>query len=256
MNLRTVAMAPILGLFAALFAAGPALAEEQHLKFRGYAYELESNKFLYTEVHEQRIVDGRWLGGSIAYYGPDGSQIAYKTLDFGSDPFVPVYRLDLKYSGYWEGITGLSPDRIEMSKRGSAQAKVESASIKRPARVAADSGFHAFLRANFAELQAGKTVSFVFAVAGSLDSFKFRAKKVGDATFEGRPAVKLRVEADSLLRLVAPELELLYEPTERKLLEYRGVSNLHDPVSGKAWNARIIYPATPPADAPTLPAGT
>lgn len=245
----------VIAALAGLLGAGGASAEERQLKFRGYAYELDSGAFLYTEAHEQRIVDGRWLGGSIAYYGRDGTQIAYKTLDFGSDPFVPVYRLDLRYSGYWESITGLTPGRIEMSRRDGAKAEVETASIGRPARVAADSGFHVFLREHFAELQAGKTVSFVFAVAGKLDSFKFRAKKVGDASFEGKPAVKLRVEADSLLRLVAPELELLYDPGERKLLEYRGVSNLHDPATGKAWNARIIYPATPPADAPPLPAG-
>ncbi len=90
-------------------------------------------------------------------------------------------------------------------------------------------------------------------MAGNLDEFDFRARKVGDATFEGRPAVHIRVEPDSLLRWLVDPLDLTYEPVERKLVEYRGLSNIHDEATGKPYNVRIIYPTVPPADAPPLP---
>ena len=83
--------------------------------------------------------------------------------------------------------------------------------------------------------------------------YRFRAQRIGAARFEGRPAVLIRVEPDSLLRWLVPSLELTYEPDERKLVEYHGVSNLHDPATGKAYNVRIIYPSKPPADAPPIP---
>jgi hypothetical protein len=246
----TIPLALLLALLAAPVAA------QELLKFRGYAYDLGSNKFLYTELHEQKIVEQRWIGGSIVYVAPDGSELGRKTMDFSQDPFVPLYRLDLKArGGYMEGITGLSAERIEMAKQGYGMRDVETASVKRPAVVAADSGFHAFVRESFPRLLAGERVNFVFAVAGNLDAYKFRAKRLADVTFEGRPAVRFRVEPDSLLRWLVDPLELTYEPVQRKLLEYRGVSNVHDPATGKAYNARIVYPSSPPADAPAVPAG-
>lgn len=251
-------MTPIraaLALALALATAGAAAAERT-LKFRGYAYDLASHRFLYTELHEQRVTDERWLGGSIRYIAADGSELGRKAMDFRQDPFIPLYRLDLKArGGYMESITGLSAERIEMAKQGYGAKGVETRSVRRPAFVAADSGFHVFIREHFAELLEGRRVNFVFAVAGNLDAYKFRARRLPDTTFEGQPAVRFRVEPDSLLRWIVDPLELTYEVDQRRLLEYRGVSNIHDPATGKAYNARIIYPSAPPADAPALPAG-
>lgn len=237
-------------------AAAATAAGERTLTFRGYAYDLASNRFLYTELHVQQVVGERWLGGSIVYLAPDGHELGRKTMDFRQDPFVPVYRLELRArGGYTESITGVSAERIEMAKQGYGAKQAETRSVLRPARVAADSGFHTFLREHFAELLEGGPVNFGFAVAGNLAVYKFRARRLPDTTFEGRPAVRFRVEPDSLLRWVVDPLELTYETGQRRLLEYRGVSNIHDPATGKAYNARIIYPSSPPADAPALPAG-
>lgn len=236
-----------------LVLALPAQAET--LSFRGYAYELGSNRFLYTELHEQRIEDGRWRSGTIDYVGPDGAHLGRKTLDFSRHPYVPLYRLELPADGYLEAITAVDDAQIEMVQRSAADAPLRRVSVPLPEVVAADSGFHAFLRDRFGELMAGHTVGFVFAVAGRLDTFRFRARKLGETTFEGRPAVALRVEPDSMLRFLVAPLTLTYDPVARRLLEYRGIANLHDPQTGKAYNARIIYPSRPPADAPALKAG-
>jgi hypothetical protein len=242
---------------ALLFCAASAADDEGSLKFRGYAYDLGSNRFLYTELHEQRIAADEWLGGTIDYYAPDGRQIGHKTLDFAQDRAIPVYRLELTTrGGYVEGITAVTPDHIEMIKKGYGEKDYEKASLKRTGPTTADSGFHVFIRDHFSQLMKGEKVMFVFAVAGNLDGYKFRAKKIGDAQFEGRPAVRFRVEPDSLLRWMVDPLELTYEPAQRKLVEYHGVSNLHDPATGKAYNVRIIYPTTKPADAPDLPPTT
>lgn len=248
---------PLLALLAALLCAGAAAAAdpaaESTLRFRGYAYDLSSKKFLYTEVHEQRIAGGHWLGGTIDYYAPDGRRIGHKTLDFSKDPHVPLYRLDLtSKGGYMESITAVTAGRIDMAKQGHGEKSVETASVKRSGLMTADSGFHTFIRDHFDELMAGQTVAFSFAVAGNLDAFKFRARKTGETTFEGRPAVTLRIEPDSLLRFLVDPLELTYEPPQRKLVEYRGVSNIHEDVSGKPYNVRVIYPSARPADAPAI----
>jgi hypothetical protein len=243
-------------LLAALALAVPVHAQDGTHTFRGYAYDLDSGRFLYTEVHRQTIEGDRWLGGTIDYYAPDGARIGHKTLDFSHDPYVPVFRLDLTAAGgYMEGITGVGPERIELQKKGYGSDAVRTASVGRRGAMVADSGFHSFLRDRFAELLEGKTVEFTFVVAGELDTFKFRAKRIGDREFEGQPAVQLKVDPSTWLRLLADPLYILYEPTQRRMLEYRGISNLHDPKTRKAYEVRIVYPAVPPKDAPPLPDG-
>lgn len=246
---------PIAALAGAAFAACAAAEPGTHA-FRGYAYALEGGQFLYTEVHQQVIDGDRWLGGTIDYYAADGSRIGHKTLDFSHDPYVPVYRLDLATGGgYMEGITAVGAERIEMQKKGYGSERVRKASVSRRGTMVADSGFHSFLRDRFPDLLAGKAVDFTFVVSGELDTFRFRARRVEDRVFEGKPAVQLKVEPSTLLRLLVDSLYILYEPGQRRMLEYRGISNLHDPKTHKAWKVRIVYPSVPPADAPALPEG-
>lgn len=240
----------LLGLALGVLAWPVHAAEELH-RFYGYAYDLKTGAYLYTEVHEQKIQGDRWIGGNIVYLAPDGSEMGRKTLDFGSNEFIPTFKLSLKHEGYSEGISAVGKT-MELFKQSSRDAKVERTQITVQPGMAADSGFHTYLRAHFDELMQGKTLEFRFVVAGNLDTFKFRARKVGQAEFEGKPAVKIEAEANSLLRLVAPKLELLYEPRERQLLEYRGISNLHDPKTDEPFQVRIGYYSTPPADAPKL----
>ena len=128
--------------------------------------------------------------------------------------------------------------------------KSSSKVISKTPGMAADSGFHSAIVENFDRLQKGETLKFQFGVAGQLDTYSFRCRKIGDTTFDGKPAIKLAVEPDSLLRLLVDRLDLTYEVSTRYLLEYRGVSNLQDPATGKAYNVRIVYTDKPPADAP------
>lgn len=237
-------------LFVALslsLAASAALAQAQVERFYGYAYDLDSGRYLYTEVHEQSIEGNRWLGGSIRYYDPQGASLGVKTLDFSRDEFIPLYRLSLPYREYAEGIRSIG-DKVEIyTEQGG---KIRSKQVSRRAPIAADSGFHSYIRTHFKALMAGEVVPFSLIVAGNLDDYRFRIKKVGDTRFDGKDAVRLIVEPDSILRLIVDPLDLVYDPKLMQLLEYRGISNISDPVTGKPYNARIIYPAQPPADAP------
>lgn len=237
-------------LFASLLALAPALshAEDVVARFYGHAYDIKTNRYLYTEVHQQKLSGEKWLGGSIKYFAPDGVLLGEKKLDFAANPYIPVYDYQLPALQYQEAITKVTASSIEMLK--SSHGKKKTGAVDNKAPMAADSGFHTFLRANFKDLMDGKTVPFTFVAAGNLDSFKFRAKRIEDTTFEGKKAVRFLVEANSLLRVVAPNLELTYDPGEQRLLEYRGPSNVIDPTTDKVYETRIVYPAQTPADAP------
>ena len=232
--------------------AGAAEGGDETRRYYGYAYDLKTGRYLYTEVHEQVYRGGQWARGRIRFYAADGRAIGDKTLDFSAHPYVPVYRFEIPAEHYVEAITEVGKTVARLHKQADGKTASKIADVDD--NTAGDSGFHSYLVAHFDELMRRDTLAFNFIVAGNLDRYRFRAKRIDDGQFQGQPSVRVRVEPDSLLRYLVSPLELAYEPVSKKLLEYRGISNVHDPATGKAYNARIVYPDQPPADAPkTLP---
>jgi hypothetical protein len=236
-------------LLGLALAAGAAHADPKTLRFYGYAYDLDSGKYLYTEVYREEIDQGHWLSGHTSYYDAEGKRLGEKTLSFASDPYVPVYTLDLPAVGYTEGISAVGADGVHMFKQSAGHER-QAGTVPKAEPMAADSGFHSYLYDHMPELAAGKTLKFTFGAAGQLDSYSFRARKTGDTSFDGHAAIRLKVDPDSLLRFLVDPLILTYDPQSRQLLEYRGISNVINPATGKPYNARIAYYSKPPADAP------
>jgi hypothetical protein len=244
-------MKTLLACALALAAGAASAGEPETWRFYGYAYDLDSDKYLYTEVHEQhvRVEDNRWISGSITYYRPDGTKFAYKTLDFKNDQVLPIYRYEQYDMDRVEAITD-NGDPLRMLIKQSKDKPEKTGSIKKKPMMTADSGFHMLIRDHFDELMRGEKVKFVFAVAPELDSFKFEMHRIEDTTFEGKPAIRLKVKPASILTFLVDPLILTYDPQSRSLCEFRGISNVHDPESGKAYVTRISYFSKPPADAP------
>jgi hypothetical protein len=244
--------------------AGPASAAEALLeptmgtapsslrtdRFYGYAYDRDTARYLYTEVHHQEFDGDRWVGGRIRYYAPDGSLLGDKTLDFSRDPLIPLFKLELPKEGYSEAITAITPTTVDLQRL--SRGKLRDARVSRVPGLAADSGFHRVIVDHFADLAAGNPLRFTLAVAGELDTFHIRIKKIGETRFDDQPAIRFRAELDSLLSVVTRPLTLTYASDSRHLLEYIGTSNIHDPATGTAYNVRIAYLSQPPADAPKV----
>lgn len=227
--------------------------------FNGYAYAQDGATLLYTEHHEQTIEDGRPIKWTVVYRSADadvmgaakGEIVARKQFDFSANPTVPVYTLDLLGSGYREGIRHDSSKPNagwRMIRRKSKDAPVESKSFTYKPPMAADSGFDPFVKEHFKALMAGKTVKFQFAAAGRLDVIGLRAYKTADTQFAGKPAVEFTAELDSLLRFVVDSLAMTYDPQSKTLLQYAGVSNLHNS-AGDTFPVVIKYLKQPPKGA-------
>ena len=228
-----------------------ASADDATRHFYGHAYDLDSNRYLYTEVHEQKLVNGTWMGGSTAYFMPDGTEFGRKTYDFANDPFLPVYRLDLSKEGYAEGITD-NGVAIVMSRQPVGK-KAETGSAKKDGLVAADTGLPRLLAAHFDELMRGATLKFRIAAPSRLDTFKFRAKRIADSSFEDQPAVRFQVDMDSMLNMFIGPLVFTFDPEQKRLKQFSGTTNVRDPATGKDYKVRIAYYSNPPKDAGKLP---
>ncbi len=220
-------------------------------RFLGYAYDLDTNKYLYTEVRVERVQENRWLGGTVTYFAPNGTEVGKIVLDFSKDPYLPLYRMDVKNVHYSEGISKITADKVYVFKQNAGDASPQQASVKRKNDMAAGWGFINLIKAHFAQLLAGKPLHFPLVEAGKLDYRNFTISRLKDGSFEGRKTVRFKVERDSLLRLIAGKpLILAFDPKTRKALEYRGVSDLRDPKTNKPYQVRVDYYSKPPADAP------
>lgn len=225
---------------ALLVLAGAAHAQETtRYCFNGYGYTLDGGELRYIEHHEQVLVDGAPLRWDVTYYDTQGNVVATKHLDFSDHGTVPVYTFKIPADGYVEGIT--HEDGWTMFRREGRQAERESEGFEITMPMAADSGFHPLVQRHFEELMAGETVEFEFAVSGRQSVLDLRAEKVGTTTFEGEPAVVLRAELDMfLINFFVDPLLLTYDPQSKRLLEYRGIGNLHN-AQGEVYPVRVSY---------------
>lgn len=235
----------LLAALALLVPASAVTAQEVTERFHGYAYHLDSGRYAFTEVTERRLAGGTWVGGTTRYFLPDGRALGHKTLDFTQDPFVPVYRLDLA-GGYSEGITDAGAI-VRMIRQ------TRTATVDKSGLITADAGLPRLLRAHFDTLLRGAALQFRVVAPTRLAAYKFRAVRIPDAPFEGRPATRIQVDLDSMLKLFAGPLQFAFDPVTQRLLEFRGTTNVLDPAARQPFVVRIAYFSAPPAGAPVLP---
>ncbi len=224
---------------AALACAATTVEAMETLRFTGTARDLKSDRVVYTEAYEVQVDNGRWVAGTTRYFAPDGAAIGERKFDFSKDRYVPLFALDQTNTGYREGIPRI--DRGKVDVYAVRDGDRTQASLERVANMVADCGSQPFLVDHLDHLESGKVLKFTLAVPSRGDSFKLRATKAGDVDVAGKRAMRVRIELDSVLRLVLPKLELVIDPASKRMVEYTGVTNLKDPATKKAYSARIVF---------------
>lgn len=74
------------------------------------------------------------------------------------------------------------------------------------------------------ELARGTRLELAYAIPSRLETYDMRVRALGESA---GPTVRVRAEFSSwVLRLLAPNLDVDYDRETRRLLRYRGLSNL------------------------------
>ena len=208
-------------------------------RFTTTAHDLKTGRLAYTETYEVQVDNGRWISGTTRYFLPDGTSIGERKFDFSTDRFVPIYTLDQSNVDYHEGLTRIDAQQVDvfMVRDGHRQ----TASLTRVQNMVADCGSQPYVVEHLDQLEAGVTLHFTLVVAGRTDAFRLRARKLAGVEVNGRRAMRVRIELDSLLRLFLPPLELTIDPGSKRILEYSGITNLKDPATRKAYSAKITF---------------
>ena len=190
-----------------------ALAQGWPLQVVGRAFDEAGEQLLYSEYH----YCGSELACKIEYRKPDGDLIARKELDYSYGPHSPA----LVMIDYLSG----KEVRIGSSERED---------------VVVDAGFDNYVRSRWVELSAGESIEFPFQVVGfdrPLAMKAYRASQGGCAVED----LCLEVSLDSwFLGLLVDPIVLSYARDSRRLLRFRGISNLRDD-KGKTFQVDIRY---------------
>jgi hypothetical protein len=180
----------------------------------GSAYDLSSGNLVYREHH---FCDVASIQCSVNYRDAAGELIAQKLLDYSSGPHSP----SLVMKDFRQG-------------EGSSQTLTGNSDW------VVDAGFDNYVRSKWDTLDAGDPVKFPFLVPGFEKPLKMRAQRSASesCTIE---ELCLEIVLDSwLLGLLVDPIALSYSRSERKLLRFRGISNIRD-VNGESFSVDIVY---------------
>ncbi len=209
------------------------------LTFKGTARDLETRAIVYIEEHELELGEqGLVKNLRTRYLRPDGTPLASIVSDFSRHPTVPESTFeDLRFKR--KETSTLSADGQQVTLRVQADGKeLHNKTFKVQPSLVVGQGFDNFIRKNFAAL-AKDSIPLTFGVMAKADVYDFLGTRRGDT--EGSFGIKID---NMFLRLFLDELRVDYDPKTRRLLRYRGLSNITTD-AGKDQKVDITYEYPP-----------
>ena len=212
-------------------------------RFEGVATS-DDGKLAYRERHEVHY-SGQVPRWSITrYFDAKGRKIAELRSDYRADPYAPAY--------VFTGPDGKTREAAAHTRDGVRfQHQRESKTVPRAAAgdapMVLGQGLNQLVRARIGALASGKKLVVSFGIPSRFDFYEFRIQR---ASAPRAGVVDLSVEIDDwFLRIFAPSLEVQYDTKKRRLLSYRGVSNLPG-ADGDVQHVTILYTYPEGEDAP------
>ena len=198
----------------ALFLAALLGGHANAMNVVGEAYDVDNGELRYREIHQCSIDGDRCV---VEYEDPTGELIARKVVDYQTSLHSPSLEVQDLRQGTTISVAGDSSEEVVI-----------------------DAGFDHYVRLRWDDLLSGTTVRFPFLVVGREKPLKMTASKMEP---EACPVQRVcfRVALDNwLLGKVLTPIRLEYDGDSRRLLQFKGLSNIRD-VDGKSQMVRIDY---------------
>ncbi len=192
---------------------------------------------VYTEKHVVSFEAGRTTGSVTEYRAPDGELIATMRSHYSRSVAMPTYVFEDLRRNYREGMRWQDGEYVIFHQEGSAPEKTSR--LGSDSRVFSCQGWHYYLINNLDLLEKDKIV-LNLVLPSELRPFPFVVKKL--ASDESRVSAELSL-THWLFRYFAPKLRLEYDKGKRRLIEFRGVSNILNK-SGARQEVTIRYQYT------------
>ncbi len=205
--------------------------------FTGEA-RFKDGSFAYTETHRITARDGRVSNIETEYHGPglDKPLIARMKHEFLRPGFLPDYTYeDLRNKAEHRLTVEIDNRKIRMYRK--VDGKEKAGDIKLEDGMATGQGTYFWVIANLEAVLRKEKVYTKFVVPALLEEYSFVAQLV-DAD-ENKATIKIKID-NWFFNLFAPGIQFDFDPKTKKLLEYRGTSNVADD-KGKYRAVIITY---------------
>jgi hypothetical protein len=217
----------------------PLVVQAADLTFIGRAHALDTGALLYVESHSVAGAGEAREFRVVSYRCANGAVFARKTLDFNGARLAPAFALVDARSGVSEGLERVAPGMISVFERAPG-APARSKALNEIPGLVADAGFDEFVRARWDALEAGDALVVPFVVPSRLGAVSFRVRKTGATTIDGQEASVFRLSVAGALGWFLPDIDVSYRRGDRRLLRYRGITNLRDS-AGEMISAQIDF---------------
>ena len=233
-------VAAVSAVLSVVFGAQVSRADdnESFVSYTGTATAEHSDRFLYGENHVLRYRDGAVTDRVVLYTCRDGSAFARKTVSY-VNRLTPDFELEDASNGMREGVRTEGTVREVFFRGDRAQAEKSSPVPQRPDSVA-DTGFDAFVRANWQPLMAGKALGMNFLVPSRLEDMSFKVQHIGSGAVDGAPTEIFRLKLSGVLGWALPGIDVYYTASDHVLVRYVGLSDLRD-ASNDNFKAQIAF---------------
>jgi hypothetical protein len=194
----------------------------------------EQGELVYREKHSVTRGDGRVITSLTEYFSPAGQLLATMESDYSRNLSMPTYVFEDLRRGYREGLRDEDGEYIIFKK--TRDGEEETRAITNTEDVFSCQGWHYYLVNNLAALER-ENVELNLILPSELKAFPFEIQRVRSQGDRVEAVLKLN---HWLFRYFAPTLQLVYDSKSKKLVEYRGISNISDS-EGKRQDVRIVY---------------
>lgn len=181
---------------------------------------------VYQERHEVVFVDQRVQTAKSQYLDPSGRLIGVMSSNFSNRITIPDYEYYDLRTGLSHGIK-LTGDKITLWRKGK-DGKIENSEFfeskfQRETLLVGCQGLHYYLIENLKFVKERETIPVVYFIPGKLDYYKFTLKM--DREDEEYIYFKLSID-NFFLRLFTSSLDLKYRKSDRRLVQFSGLSNI------------------------------
>jgi hypothetical protein len=216
-----------LALFLLIFvlALGFSSAEAKTRESVGKAYS-SNGALLYVEKHIETFAQDNLVSLKTRYFKPS-EIVPFASLDsnFKEHPYVPEYEFKDSRINRSDGVRHLASENkvIAYAKADGSSKKKEKTFTEQPNLISGQ-GLYSYFHKNFDELlnmEKPKTVDFLIPMEQA--KYKFIVERHSKT----KDKVTYRVKFNNwFIRLFAPYIEVMYSIKDKRLLQYRGPSNI------------------------------
>lgn len=206
---------------------------------QGKAWDAQKKRVLYTESHWTRYVNKAPVERTVLYQCANGTPFARKEISYSLSVLAPAFSFRDVRHDYQEGLRWQNGSPMVWHIKNGVRSDKP---LSNKSNLVADAGFDEFIRLRWSTLTNEGRQTLNFALPSRLNSYGFKLQDTGNTVYRNEQAQVFSLGLEGLLGLIAPDIEVLYSKETRRLLRFKGISNIRDDSGKEQIDTLIEFP--------------